>query len=199
MNYTWLWISNRVAGNTDYLQETLIPFSVIGDDTITALTTLAAIFKNKFKKPLFPEIKESQIKAAENKRPSVLVHPVITSPVKHNYHIRSHTEVNHTAPANGIESQNSPHLLRVITPAARSAAPLRVPARVHNLSPRNLSQGYFLDMGSANHSISFGNNNWTSLPMINAVLHTTTGKEMQYKDLMKNPIPGTALSKRTGQ
>jgi hypothetical protein len=67
-----------------------------------ALTTLAAIFKNKLKKPLAPEIMESPVKAAENKRPEVLIHPVLTSPVKHNYHTRSQTEVNHTAPANDI-------------------------------------------------------------------------------------------------
>jgi hypothetical protein len=41
-----------------------IPFSTIGDDKITALTTLAAIFKNKFKKPLAPVIIDSLIKAA---------------------------------------------------------------------------------------------------------------------------------------
>jgi hypothetical protein len=51
-----------------------VPFATIGDDTITALTTLAAIFKNTFKKHLAPEIIESIIKAAENKRPSVLIH-----------------------------------------------------------------------------------------------------------------------------
>jgi hypothetical protein len=33
-----------------------VPFATIGDDTITALTTLATIFKNKFQKPLAPEV-----------------------------------------------------------------------------------------------------------------------------------------------
>jgi hypothetical protein len=75
------------------------PFATIGDDTITALTTLAAIFKNKLKKPLAPEITDSQLRAAENKCPAALVQPAIISPVNHNYHIRSQTEVNHTAPA----------------------------------------------------------------------------------------------------
>jgi hypothetical protein len=66
-----------------------VPFSTIGDGTITALTTLEAIFKKMFKKPLAPEIIESPIKAAESKRPSVLIQPVITSPVKQNFHTRS--------------------------------------------------------------------------------------------------------------
>jgi hypothetical protein len=66
-------------------------FSTIGDDTITALTTLAAIFKNKYKKPSAPVIIDSPIKAAENKRPVVLIQPVISSLVKHNYQTRSQT------------------------------------------------------------------------------------------------------------
>jgi hypothetical protein len=69
-----------------------VPFATIGYHTITALATLAAIFKNKFKKLLAPEIIESPIKAAENKRPAVLIQPVLTSPGKHNYHTRSQTE-----------------------------------------------------------------------------------------------------------
>jgi hypothetical protein len=46
-------------------------------------------------------------------------------------------------------------------------------------------------MGSANHVISFGSNHWTTSPMMNAVLHSATGKEMQYKDIMKHPSLGT--------
>jgi hypothetical protein len=33
-----------------------VTFSTIGDDTIMAITTLAAIFRNQFKKPLSPMI-----------------------------------------------------------------------------------------------------------------------------------------------
>jgi hypothetical protein len=124
-----------------------VPFVTIGYTTITALATLAAIFKSKFKNLLSPEITESPIKAAENKRPSALIQPFITSPVKHNYHTRYQTEVNHTAPDNVIESQNLPQLPRVATPAARGAATKRLPAKSRNLSPRKLSQGDFLDMG----------------------------------------------------
>jgi hypothetical protein len=41
-----------------------IPFSTIEDGKITALTTLAAIFKNKYKKPSLPVIIDSPIKVA---------------------------------------------------------------------------------------------------------------------------------------
>jgi hypothetical protein len=62
-----------------------VPSSTFGFDKIMALTTLAAIFKNKYKKPSAPVIIDSPFKAAENKHPAVIIIPVITSPVKHNY------------------------------------------------------------------------------------------------------------------
>jgi hypothetical protein len=78
---------------------------------------------------------------------------------------------------------------RVATPATRPAAPPRVQARTHQLSPRNLSRD-FLDIRGANCAIAFGKNHWTTTPMINAVIHSVTGKEMQYKDLVKDPDLG---------
>jgi hypothetical protein len=169
-------------------------FSTIRGNEIMALTILSAIFKNKSKKPLAPVIIESPVKAAENKRPAVLVQPIITSPTKHTYHTRSQTEVNQ-APDNVIESPKSPQLPRVVTPAARSAAPPRVPARERNLSRRNSSQGDFLGMVSANHTMASSNPN---VQMMHSVLHTATGKEMQYKDLMKHPTLGPQYKKGLG-
>jgi hypothetical protein len=43
-----------------------VPFNAVGDDTIMALKTVAAIFKNKYNKPPAPELVDSPIKAAEN-------------------------------------------------------------------------------------------------------------------------------------
>jgi hypothetical protein len=99
------------------------------------------------------------------------------------------------APANAIESQNSAQLPRVVTPAARSAVPPRAPARAPNLSPRNLSQGDLLDMGSANHDMASGN---TNVPMMNTVLHPAMGKQIQYKDLMKHSTLGPLYKKGLG-
>jgi hypothetical protein len=50
---------------------------------------LAAIFKNKFQKPLAPELIQAPLKAAENKQPAALVQTILTSPIKHNYQTRS--------------------------------------------------------------------------------------------------------------
>jgi hypothetical protein len=44
-----------------------VSFSHVGDDTITALTQLVDIFKNKFQKPMSPELTHSPIKATEKK------------------------------------------------------------------------------------------------------------------------------------
>jgi hypothetical protein len=148
---------------------------------------LATLFKNKFQKPLAPELVQAPVKAAENKQPAAMVQPILTYPMKQNYQTRSH----HTSPrqpANISQSRNSPLLLRVVTPVARHAASPRVPARTHNLSPRNFSQDDFWDMVNANQAIALGANHWTNIQMANAVLHPVTGKEIEYTALMKDLV-----------
>jgi hypothetical protein len=81
-----------------------VTFNTVGEDTISALTTLAAIFKRKYNKIPAPHLIDSPIKAAENKLPAVLIQPVLTSPIKHNCQTRSQTQVN-TVPSHFSESQ----------------------------------------------------------------------------------------------
>jgi hypothetical protein len=64
-----------------------------------------------------------------------------------------------------------------------------VKARAQQLSPWNLSRN-FLDFGAANCACALGDNHWTKTPMMNSVIHPVNGKDMQYKDLMKDPIFG---------
>jgi hypothetical protein len=116
-----------------------VPFGTIGDDTVTASSQLEEIFKNKFQKPSAPELVQGPVKAAENKQPSALAQPILIPPMKHNYQTRSHKS-SPTNPAKVSQSHNSPLLTRLVTPLIMSAAPPRVPARAHNVSPRNLSQ-----------------------------------------------------------
>jgi hypothetical protein len=66
-----------------------VPFVQVGDETITALAKLAAIFKNKFQKPTAPERIQAPLKAAENKQPEALAQPILTSPMQHKYQKRS--------------------------------------------------------------------------------------------------------------
>jgi hypothetical protein len=48
-----------------------VPFNTVGGNTISALTTLAAIFKRKYNRIPAHYLIDSPIKAAENKRPAV--------------------------------------------------------------------------------------------------------------------------------
>jgi hypothetical protein len=77
----------------------------------------------------------------------------------------------------------------VVEPLTRRAAPPRMQARTHHLSPRNLSRD-FLDLGGANCAIAFGENHWTKTPKMNSVIHSVTGGGKQYKDLMKHQYLG---------
>jgi hypothetical protein len=166
-----------------------VPFAAIGDDTISALATLADIFTREFKKTVAPEIPQSPVKAAENKHPEALVQPTLESPLKRQYQTILQTQFSPTAPANLSEAQSSPLSLRVVTPATLYVASPSVSTGARQLSPRNLSQD-FLDMGGANCAIACGDNHWTKTPMMNSVIHPVTGKEMQYKDIMKDPELG---------
>jgi hypothetical protein len=61
------------------------PFTTIGYDTITALTTLSGIFTRKFAKPEANNVPPSPQKTASNTRQRPELQPVITSRIKH-YH-----------------------------------------------------------------------------------------------------------------
>jgi hypothetical protein len=171
-----------------------VPFATVGDDTITALSQLATIFKNKFQKPLAQERVQAPVKAAENKQPAALIQPILTSPIKHTYQTRSqHTSPIH--PENTSQSHNSPLLPRVVTPVVRNAAYPRVPARTHNLSPRILSQHDFWDMANANQAIALGTNHFTNIQMANAVVHSLMGKDGIHVT-HEGPSPPASLEKR---
>jgi hypothetical protein len=129
-----------------------VPFAKVGDDTITALTQLAAIFKNKFQKPTAPEFIQALLKAAENKQPAALAQPILTSPMQHRYQTRSQR------PITVNTASNMPLLLRVVTPMTGQAASPRVPAQTQNMSPRNLSQDDFWNMGTTNQATSLFTN-----------------------------------------
>jgi hypothetical protein len=145
-----------------------ILFATIGDDTISALATLEKIFNIKFKKAEAPLIPPAPIKSAANNQPQLQVQPTFTSPLKHQYPTRSQIHVS-------LASHNTPQPPRVVTPATRNAAPLRVPTGAKQLSPRHLSQD-FLDMGGANCAIAFGENHWTKTQMMNTIIHPVAGK-----------------------
>jgi hypothetical protein len=158
-----------------------VPFAHVGDKTITGLTQLEEIFKNKFQKPKSPELTHSPIKAAENKIPAALTQPLLTYPMQHNYQTRSYRPIHTTT------TSNTPLLLRVITPMTGRAATPRVPVRTQNISPRNLAQDDFWSMKTSNIYIALVNNHCSQQHFENAVVHPVTGKQMEYIALINDP------------
>jgi hypothetical protein len=73
-----------------------VPFTTIGDDTLTVLATLSEIFTRNFTKPEANNVPPSPQKAASNKRQDSDLQPVITSPIKNYHQPRTETNANQT-------------------------------------------------------------------------------------------------------
>jgi hypothetical protein len=155
-------------------------FSHIGDDTITALTTLAEISKNKFQKVQIPGLPTAPAKVAERTFPAESSNPILASPMPPQRQTRSQT-------IHDQDITNAPLLPRVVTPMMSQPAPPRVQRRSQNLSPRNLSQDDFCSMDTDHMAIALGNHHWSQQHQANAVVHPITGKEMEYMALIKDP------------
>jgi hypothetical protein len=168
---------------TDALQnpDPEVPFAHVGDDTISALSELAAIFKLKLRQtpppmlPAAPPMVKQRTCLAESSN------TILASPMPPPRQTRSQKTIH----AQNIT--NAPLLPRVVTPRTLSPSPPRVPTRSQNLSPRNLSQNDFCIMDTSHMAIALGNNHWSQQHLENAVIHPVTGKEMEYMALMKDP------------
>jgi hypothetical protein len=158
-----------------------VPFTHVRDDTISALTEMAKIFKLKLRQtpplalPAAPPTVKLRTCLAKSS------HPILASPMPPPRQTRSQTTI-HTQ---GIT--NAPLLPRVVTPMTRNPSPPRAPTRSRNLSPHNLSQDDFCGMDTAHMAIALGNNHWSQQHLANSVIHPVTGKEMEYMALMQDP------------
>jgi hypothetical protein len=158
-----------------------VPFTHVGDGTISALTDLANIFKYKLRKT-----QPTTLPAAPptvNLRPCLAKssNPILAAPMPPPLQTRSQTRIH------ARDATSSPLLPRVVTPMTRNPSPPRVPTRSRNLSPRNLSQYDFCRMDTAHMAIALGNNHWSQKHQANAIIHPVTGKEMEYMALTKDP------------
>jgi hypothetical protein len=132
-----------------------VPFASVGDDTISALTDLAAIFKLK--------LRQTPSLAPQAAPPKVFQHPslalssnqLLNSPMPIARQTRSQTTI-HTQ-----DIPNVPLPPRVFTPRTLRQSPPRVPTSSQRLSPRKLSQDDFCGMDSAHMAIALGHNNWS--------------------------------------
>jgi hypothetical protein len=158
-----------------------VPFDRIGNDTISALAELAAIFKLKLRQTPAATLSAAPLKVIQRPCLAESSNPLLASPIPPPRltisQITFHTQ----------DITNAPLPPRVVTPRTLRPSPPRVPTRSHRLSPRNFSQHDFCGMDTAHMAIALGDNHWSQQYQANAVLHPITGKEMEYMALMKDP------------
>jgi hypothetical protein len=158
-----------------------VPFARVKDDTISALTELAAIFKLKLRQTPSPTSQYAPPKVTQRLCLVETSNPILDSPMPISRQTRSQTTI-HTQ-----DISNAPLPPRLVTPMTRNPSPPRVPTRSQRLSPRNLSQKDFCGMDTVHVAIALGANHWYRQHQANAVIHPVTGKEMEYMALMKDP------------
>jgi hypothetical protein len=147
-----------------------VPFIRVRDDTISALSELAAIFKLKLRQT--PSPTPQAVPPTVFQRPCIAEssHQISNSPMPLSRQTRSQTTI-HTQDISG-----APLPPRVVTPRTLSTSPPRVPTRSRRLSPHNLSQDDLCGMHTAHMDIALGNNHWSRQHLANAVIHPVTGK-----------------------
>jgi hypothetical protein len=158
-----------------------VPFTHVGDDTISSITELAEFFKLRLQKSKPPTLPAAPPKVNPRICLAESSNPTLASPMPPPRQIRSQTTIH------AQDITNAPLLSRVVTPMTRNPSPTRVPTRSQNLSPRNLSQNNICGMDTAHMAITLGNHHWSQQHQANAVIHPITGKEMEYMALMKDP------------
>jgi hypothetical protein len=159
-----------------------VPFTYFGDETISALTALAEIFKLKIEKSYIPKIPAPPAKVTQRSCLDESSNPMLTSPMPPTRQTISQATVH----AGDITNARS--LPRVVTTMMSQPSPPRVPRRSQNIAPRTFSQDDFCFMDTAHMSIALGNHHWYKVYQSNAVAHPITGKEMEYMALMKDPV-----------
>jgi hypothetical protein len=147
-----------------------VPFTHVGDDTISALTALAEIFKLKLQKVHTSALPAAPTTVLQRPCLSGSSHPILASPMPPPHQTRSQTTI-HTR-----DITNAPLLPRVVTPITRHPSPPRVPTRSQSLSPRNLSQNDFCGIDTAHMAITTGNHHWSQQHQANAFVRPIIGK-----------------------
>jgi hypothetical protein len=147
-----------------------VPFASVGDDTISALADLAAIFKLKLQQT--PSPMPQAVPPTVFPRPCLAEssNQILSSPMPISRQTRSQTII-HTQ-----DIPNAPLPPRVVTPRTLHPSPPRVTTRSQRLSPRNLSQDDFCGMDTSHMAIALGDNHWSRQHQANAVIHPVTVK-----------------------
>jgi hypothetical protein len=104
-----------------------VPFTQVGDDTMSALTALAGILKLKLQKVQTSALRASHTKVALRPCLAESSNPMLASPMPLPRQTRSHTTIY------AQDTTNAPLLPRVVTPMTRTPSPPRVPG-AHRIS-----------------------------------------------------------------
>jgi hypothetical protein len=158
-----------------------VPFASIGDDTIAAVTDLAAIFKLKLRQTPAPATQAAPAKVVQRQSLAPTSNQILNPPMP---------IARQTISQPKIHTQDIPNVSlppRVLTPRTLRQSPPRVPTGSQGLSPHTLSQDDFSGMDSTHMAISLGHTHWSQQHQANAVIHPVTRKEMEYSALMKDP------------
>jgi hypothetical protein len=147
-----------------------VPFACVGDDTISTLAELAAIFKLKLRQTPPPTLPAAPTTVKQRTCLAESSNPILASPMPLTRQTRSQTTI-HTQ-----DITNAPLPPRVVTPRTLNPSPPRVPPRSQRLSPRNLSQNDFWGMETSHMAIALIRNHWSQQHLVNAVIHPITGK-----------------------
>jgi hypothetical protein len=132
-----------------------VPFARVGDDTISALAELAAIFKLKLRQTPSPTPQAVPPTVFQCPCLAESANQIFNSPMPLSRQTRSQTKI-HTQ-----DISNAPLPPRVVTPRTLRPSPPTVPTRSQRLSPRSLSQDDFCGMDTAHMAIALGDNNWS--------------------------------------
>jgi hypothetical protein len=129
-----------------------VPFASVGDDTISALADLAAIFKLKLRQTPSPTPQAVPAQVFQHPSLAASSNQILNSPMPIARQSRSQTTI-HTQ-----DFPNVPLPPRVVTPRTLRPTPPRVPTSSQRLSPHNLSQDDFCGMDTAHMDIALGHN-----------------------------------------
>jgi hypothetical protein len=132
-----------------------VRFVRVGDDTISALTEFAAIFKLKLRQTPSPTPQAVPPTVFQRQCLAESSNPISNSPMPLSRQTRSQTTI-HTQ-----DISKAPLPPRLVTPRTLNPSPPRVPTRSQRLSPHNLSQDDFCGMDTAHMTISLGDNHWS--------------------------------------
>jgi hypothetical protein len=168
-----------------------VPLASVEDDTIAALTDLAAIFKLKLRQAPSPATQDPPAKVV----PLPGLDPLSTQILNLHVPIRRQTRSQTTIHTQDIP--NVPLPPRVVTPRTLRQSTLRMPTGSQRLSPCNLYQDDFFGMDAAHMVIALGNRKRNGILGAHEGPTSTTALDPRFWQRMRTPLPRNSRHSRS--